>query len=65
MIAGVCGGLGRYFNVDPVLFRIAFAASLLLGGVGGLLYLAAWVFVPEERRHAQPAAASPASAAAR
>ncbi len=48
MIAGVAGGLGRYFNIDPVLFRIAFAASLLLGGVGGLLYLAAWVFVPED-----------------
>ena len=48
VIAGVAGGLGRYFNVDPVLFRIGFAASLLLGGVGGLLYLAAWVFVPEE-----------------
>ena len=54
MIAGVCGGLGRYFNVDPVLFRIAFAASLLLGGVGGLLYLGAWVFVPEDGDATQP-----------
>ena len=54
MIAGVCGGLGRYFKVDPVLFRIAFAASLLLGGLGGLLYLGAWLFVPEEGSPAQP-----------
>ena len=29
VIGGVCGGLGRYFNIDPVLFRIGFAASLL------------------------------------
>ena len=47
VIAGVAGGLGRYFNIDPVIFRIAFGASLLIGGLGGLLYLAAWVFLPE------------------
>ena len=47
VIAGVAGGLGRYFNIDPVIFRIAFGASLLIGGLGGLLYLAAWVFIPE------------------
>jgi hypothetical protein len=34
--------------VDPVLFRIAFAASLLLGGLGGVLYLGAWIFIPED-----------------
>ena len=56
VIAGVAGGLGRYFNVDPVIFRIAFAASLLIGGLGGLLYLAAWVFVPEGDGALQPAA---------
>jgi phage shock protein PspC (stress-responsive transcriptional regulator) len=56
VIAGVAGGLGRYFNVDPVIFRIAFAASLLIGGLGGLVYLAAWVFVPEGDGSAQPAA---------
>ena len=56
MIAGVAGGLGRYFNVDPVIFRIAFAASLLIGGLGGLVYLAAWVFIPESDGSTQPAA---------
>ncbi len=56
VIAGVAGGLGRYFNVDPVIFRIAFAASLLIGGLGGLVYLAAWVFIPEGDGAAQPAA---------
>jgi phage shock protein PspC (stress-responsive transcriptional regulator) len=58
VIAGVCGGLGRYFGVDPVLFRIAFAASLLLGGLGGLLYIGAWLFVPEEGSPAQPSTPS-------
>ncbi len=58
VIAGVAGGLGRYFNVDPVIFRIAFAASLVIGGLGGLLYLAAWVFIPEGD-DAQQAAAPP------
>ena len=56
VIAGVAGGLGRYFNIDPVIFRIAFAASLLIGGLGGLVYLAAWVFIPEGDGSAQPAA---------
>jgi len=48
MLGGVAGGLGRYFDIDPVIFRIAFAASLVLGGLGGLVYLAAWVFIPED-----------------
>ncbi len=34
MIAGVAGGLGRYFNVDPVIVRIAFAISVFFGGLG-------------------------------
>jgi phage shock protein PspC (stress-responsive transcriptional regulator) len=46
VIGGVAGGLGRYFNIDPIIFRIAFAASLLIGGLGGLIYLAMWVFIP-------------------
>jgi phage shock protein PspC (stress-responsive transcriptional regulator) len=48
VIAGVSGGLGRYFGIDPVIFRIAFGASLLIGGLGGLIYLAAWVFIPAD-----------------
>jgi phage shock protein PspC (stress-responsive transcriptional regulator) len=48
VIGGVCGGLGRYFNVDPILFRIAAIALALIGGAGVLLYLAALVLVPNE-----------------
>jgi phage shock protein PspC (stress-responsive transcriptional regulator) len=46
MIAGVAGGLGRYFDVDPVIFRLAFAVSVFFGGLGALAYLALALFVP-------------------
>jgi phage shock protein PspC (stress-responsive transcriptional regulator) len=48
VIGGVAGGLGRYFNVDPVFFRVGFVVSAFLGGLGILLYLAALLFVPSE-----------------
>src|SRR6187200_1004718 len=48
VIAGVAGGLGRYFGVDPVIFRIGFALSLFFGGLGGLAYLLLAVFVPTD-----------------
>ncbi len=48
VIGGVCGGLGRYFNVDPLLFRIGAVALVFLGGAGILLYLAALLLVPNE-----------------
>ena len=46
MIAGVAGGLGRYFAVDPVIFRIGFAVSVFFGGLGALAYIALVLFVP-------------------
>lgn len=49
VVAGVCGGLGRYFGVDPVWFRIAFVVLAIGGGSGVLLYLIAWVAMPEQR----------------
>ena len=45
MLAGVAGGLGDYFGVDPVLFRVGFVAATLLSGVGALAYLALVLFV--------------------
>lgn len=48
VIAGVCGGLGEYFNIDPVIFRIAFVVLTLGGGFGVVLYLIMWVAVPEQ-----------------
>src|SRR3954447_22503408 len=46
VIAGVCGGLGDYFRIDPVIFRIAVVALTLIGGVGIVLYVAAALLVP-------------------
>jgi phage shock protein C len=48
VVAGVCGGLGSYFAVDPVVFRIAFVVLALSGWGGGvLLYVIAWLVMPE------------------
>lgn len=46
VIAGVAGGLGNYFAVDPLIIRIAFAVSVLIGGLGVLAYIALALFVP-------------------
>lgn len=44
-LAGVCGGLGEYFDIDPVIFRIIFVVTTLMGGFGLLLYIIMWVAV--------------------
>jgi phage shock protein PspC (stress-responsive transcriptional regulator) len=46
--AGVAGGLGEYFAVDPVLFRVLFATAAFFGGAGVLAYLLAWAAIPEQ-----------------
>lgn len=48
VIAGVCGGLGQYFNVDPTIFRIIFVLFTLAGGSGILAYLLLWIVIPAE-----------------
>jgi phage shock protein PspC (stress-responsive transcriptional regulator) len=48
MVAGVCAGLGRYFDLNPAFFRLGFVVLTLLGGAGILIYLAAVLVVPEE-----------------
>ncbi len=51
VLAGVAGGLGRHFGVDPVVFRIGFVAFSLLGGAGLVVYGLAWLLVPEDGAH--------------
>ncbi len=46
-IAGVCGGLGSYLNVDPTLIRIIFLVLLCCVGGGLVLYLLMWLAMPE------------------
>jgi len=47
-IAGVCGGLGDYFDLDPVFFRLVFLLSILVGGLGVIAYLVMWIMVPAQ-----------------
>ena len=48
LIGGVAGGLGRYFAVDPILFRIAFVVLVFAGGVGLIAYIGLLAFVPAD-----------------
>jgi phage shock protein C len=48
VVAGVAGGLGEMFNVDPVLVRLVFVALALVNGFGIVLYLAMWLLIPNE-----------------
>jgi phage shock protein C len=45
IIAGVCGGLAEYYQMDSTLVR-AIVAALVLAGIGIVFYLALWIFVP-------------------
>jgi phage shock protein C len=45
-IAGVCGGIAEYFDIDPTLVRVAFVVAALVGGPGLLLYVVLWIVLP-------------------
>jgi phage shock protein PspC (stress-responsive transcriptional regulator) len=47
-IAGVCSGIAEYFNVDPAIVRIVFAALVFLWGWGLILYIICWFAVPNK-----------------
>lgn len=46
IISGVCGGIGAYLNIDPVLFRILFVLFAVFFGVGFFVYIALWIALP-------------------
>ncbi|MEU3980310.1 PspC domain-containing protein [Streptomyces sp. NPDC026672] len=48
MVAGVCAGLGRHTDMDPVIFRITLAVLAATGGIGLIFYGFAWLFLPTE-----------------
>jgi len=48
IIAGVCGGIGNYFGVDPVIIRLGCVLSVFLGGAGVVAYIVAWFIIPLE-----------------
>lgn len=49
MIAGICGGLGEYFGIDPTLVRVIYVIGSLISVAfpGALIYLILWVIIPE------------------
>jgi phage shock protein C len=49
VLAGVCGGLGEFFGISAIWFRLAFLIALLPGGIPGILgYLICWIVIPGE-----------------
>src|ERR1700759_2920337 len=48
IVAGVCGGLARYFDIDPVIPRILLAVLAVFGGAGLVVYALAWLLIPED-----------------
>jgi phage shock protein PspC (stress-responsive transcriptional regulator) len=48
IIAGVCSGGARYLGVDANILRLALAAFTIFGGAGVLVYVIAWILIPEE-----------------
>ncbi len=49
-IAGVCGGVAKYLNVDPTVIRILFLIALICGSLGFWAYLIIWIAAPEDNR---------------
>jgi phage shock protein C len=54
VLGGVCGGLGNYLNIDPVLIRVIWAVLIFAVGLGFLAYIIAWIIIPEEPAGQQP-----------
>lgn len=48
VLGGVCGGLGDYFNIDPVIVRLLFVAAFIFAGIGPLIYIIMWIVIPQE-----------------
>src|SRR6266542_3660316 len=54
-IAGMCGGLGEYFGIDPILIRVAFVLFALMGS-GFIAYIVLWIVMPKGQPGVGPAA---------
>ncbi|HDR68116.1 MAG TPA: PspC domain-containing protein [Bacteroidaceae bacterium] len=53
VIGGVCGGLGAYFNIDPLIFRLLFVVLFFVGGASILVYIILWIAIPRAETAAQ------------
>jgi phage shock protein C len=59
MLGGVCGGIAKHYDIDPVIVRIATIALVCAVGAGAVAYVAAWILMPLEER---PEPVAPADA---
>ena len=51
MIAGICGGFGELYHLDPTLIRLAYALiTIMTGGIAILVYILGWIIIPEENQ---------------
>ena len=48
MIAGICSGLGEYFEIDPVIVRVLFVISLFMFTIGFWIYIILWIIIPNK-----------------
>ncbi|HEX5506400.1 MAG TPA: PspC domain-containing protein [Thermomicrobiales bacterium] len=64
LLFGVCGGLGEYFDVDPLLVRLAFVLITLAGGAGVLAYIILAIIMPEAAPHPAASATTPTTGVA-
>ena len=48
MLCGVCGGIAEYFNIDPSIVRLVWAALVIMGGTGSLRYIIAAIILPRK-----------------
>lgn len=53
ILAGVCGGLARYFGIDSTIVRLVFVLAVL-SGLSPLIYIVLWIVMPEDKPVAQP-----------
>jgi len=60
-IAGVAGGLARHLDIDPTIVRVLFVVACFFGGSGFLLYVAAWLLLPEDGAARAPLSLSPST----
>ena len=51
MIAGICGDIGEYFNIDPTLIRLGWVLFCAMGGSGIVAYIIAAIIIPEYREY--------------
>jgi phage shock protein C len=60
IVAGVCSGIGRYLDVDPVLVRVIFAVAVIFtGGIALIAYPVMWFLMPDEGANAPAWPAGP------